>query len=89
MSSRLEKELIIVGVALLIVAAIGFYWYSLQPAPAPAAAPATASPAAPAEETALGAEIYQKSSNPVGDRIPESSAPIANPLEGAYQNPFE
>ena len=37
----------------------------------------------------LGTEIYQKSNNPVADKLPDSVAPVPNPAADAYKNPFE
>lgn len=37
----------------------------------------------------FGATLYDQSTNPVQDKIPESSAPTPNPLEAIYKNPFE
>jgi len=42
--------------------------------------------AAPAES--LGGEIYEKTQNPLQDKLPEQT-PVANPLGDAYKNPFE
>ena len=37
----------------------------------------------------LGTELYQKSNNPVADKLPDSVTPIPNPAADAYKNPFE
>lgn len=38
----------------------------------------------------LGDQIYEKTANPLQDKLPEVS-PVenANPIEGIYKNPFE
>ncbi|MBX4215468.1 hypothetical protein KW797_00770 [Candidatus Parcubacteria bacterium] len=41
------------------------------------------------DDKSLGNDIYQLSVNPLGDTLPESEAPVANPLDDAYQNPFQ
>lgn len=37
----------------------------------------------------LGATLYQKSANPLSDKLPGTVAPVANPLQGVYKNPFQ
>ncbi|MBI5733069.1 hypothetical protein HY967_03880 [Candidatus Jorgensenbacteria bacterium] len=37
----------------------------------------------------LGSQVYEKSTNPLSDKLPETIAPVPNPLENAYKNPFE
>jgi len=78
---------IIGGAALLLI--LAYLWYAMRtpslPPPPPPLPPV-------AEETAsasLGGEIYGEASNPVKGRIPDAGSPAANPIEGAYQNPFE
>lgn len=41
-----------------------------------------------AENTDLGSALYEKSQNPIKDTLPETVAPVSNPLAGLYQNPF-
>ena len=36
----------------------------------------------------LGASIYKQSNNPLSNKLPETVAPVANPLEDIYKNPF-
>lgn len=43
----------------------------------------------PTTESSLGSEIYEKASNPIGDKLPETVAPTPNPLEETYKNPFQ
>jgi hypothetical protein len=91
--------IIVVGVVLLIG---GVYWYSQRGVVVPTVAPVR--PAAPAvapeittpvteetavEEESLGAEIFKKASNPVSGEVPDAVTPVANPIEGAYDNPFQ
>lgn len=37
----------------------------------------------------LGTTLYENSQNPLNDKLPEESAPVSNPLDDAYKNPFE
>ncbi|MEK7118114.1 MAG: hypothetical protein AAB869_00720 [Patescibacteria group bacterium] len=39
-------------------------------------------------ESSLGGTLYEKASNPLGDKLPEQS-PVANPINDVYKNPFE
>ena len=36
----------------------------------------------------LGGDLYVKSQDPVGDKLPDAE-PTTNPIDGAYKNPFE
>ena len=37
----------------------------------------------------LGSEVFEKSANPLKNELPETVAPVPNPLENIYKNPFE
>jgi len=37
----------------------------------------------------LGVDLYRLSLNPLEEALPKVSVPVANPLDDAYQNPFE
>lgn len=89
------KNIIIVVVLLLLAAGFGFWYWSAREA-APPAPPGVYSP----EKAAggLGANIFEKSQNPISDKLPETNpfgADInpfekeANPLKAQYKNPFE
>ncbi len=62
---------------------------SAAPAPAASTPGASAAPtAAPAANSeSLGNQLYEKSKNPIGDKLPETN-PVPNPLDGVYKNPF-
>lgn len=78
---------LIVGAALLLLAGL-FYWYQVALKKPPQEAvqpPAGASITTPD----LGSELYEKSRNPIEGSLPETLAPVPNPLEGVYKNPFE
>lgn len=36
----------------------------------------------------LGGQIYEKAQNPLDGKL-ETETPVANPIDGAYKNPFE
>lgn len=41
-------------------------------------------------EGGLGAELFEKTEDPVSGNLPEVPvSPVVNPLEGVYTNPFE
>lgn len=83
--SKLKLPLIITIVVVLLVAVLVVVFLS-QGGPSPVVEP----PSGGAIETPdLGSNIYEKASNPVSGQLPETVAPVANPLENAYQNPFE
>jgi hypothetical protein len=42
-----------------------------------------------AEAAGFGAEVYEKTNNPVKDQLPKTAALVPNALEDAYVNPFE
>lgn len=82
-----HKPLVIVSFLLIIAAAGVFLWYVgmvTGPETEPLASPPQEEPPA-----TLGEAIYEQSSNPVKGTLPDTVAPIANPIGGAYRNPFE
>jgi flagellar basal body-associated protein FliL len=89
--SHTGRNATLIIAAALVILAVGFiyYWFFARtPVPAPEAAPAVGetAPAAPAD---LGSELYEKATNPVAGSLPETVAPVPNPVEGIYRNPFE
>ncbi|MDO8521491.1 MAG: hypothetical protein Q7S52_05245 [bacterium] len=74
---------------LVLFAAVYYMKGSVGPADyAAPEAPAVAQPAAiVSEEESLGGALYEKANNPLEDKLPEQS-PVANPIDGAYKNPF-
>ncbi len=83
-----SKTKILIAVAVLIVIAGGFYWYFLSPKRT-MPLPNIAQPTAPASQNDLGTELYEKVTNPITDKLPDTLSPVSNPLEGIYKNPFE
>ncbi len=73
------KYIISIGVIILIVGLIFFYWKKPKPEEKNESDSAKN----------LGSEIYGNISNPVQDALPETVAPIPNPIKGTYKNPFE
>lgn len=92
--------IVIIVIAIVVIAVI---WYlqqpkKIEPAPAaPAAVGAPTTPVGPVEPPAgetikspdLGTEVFKKASNPVSEKLPDTLAPVANPIENLYKNPFE
>lgn len=76
-----------VVVALLVVAGL-VYWLYTKPVapPAPLAEPPAGGALAQPD---LGSDVYEKAANPVAGELPETVAPLPNPLEEIYKNPFE
>lgn len=95
MTDRSTRNLIIIAVTTGVAAlAIGAFTIFRSSPTAPVAAPGESLPsevgAASVDlEQGLGAAIYENAANPVGDAIPEATSPVANPIDGAYKNPFE
>ncbi|MBI2033664.1 MAG: hypothetical protein HYT13_01045 [Candidatus Liptonbacteria bacterium] len=88
----MNKKLILpiaIGLILVIflIWYLGFYKKSVAPTSTGGApiGPGGASP--PANSQSLGSELYEKSKNPIGDKLPEAN-PVPNPIEGVYKNPF-
>lgn len=44
---------------------------------------------APAAKNDLGTTLYEKSQNPISNTLPKTVAPVANPLQNVYKNPFQ
>lgn len=44
---------------------------------------------ASAEVPGIGAEIYDRTANPLQDRLPDVTPNVQNPIDGMYTNPFE
>ncbi|MBI2120308.1 MAG: hypothetical protein HYT94_01640 [Parcubacteria group bacterium] len=94
---KVKKEKYIISVVVFILAILVAYLaWSVNKAPeaAPEQAPVLApiakeAPPMPETEPSLGGDIYEQTQNPVKDKIPESVAPVSNPIGGAYKNPFE
>ena len=80
------KGIIISLVVFTCLLAVGLYWEHIQPVdigPQPVHQQA--------KSQGLGADIYQKSTNPASSDIPESNAikaSVTNPFD-TYKNPFE
>lgn len=87
---------LLVGVAVIIAAGAyqlmrnaGSVGNAVIP-PIPAPAPAGTEVNIKANESEdLGTSLYQNSQNPINDKLPDNTASVPNPLEGAYKNPFE
>ena len=86
LASRSKIIAIIVG-AIIVAGVLLWYFLFFAPRPAPVAPNTAAAPEA--SSGGLGSEVYNKVSNPVGDKLPDAVAPVPNPIEGAYKNPFE
>ena len=83
---RIKAPLIITVVVLVLVIVVIIYWYLVLRSPA--APPVVETPTAEITSPDLGSELFERSSNPVSGQLPDTVAPIPNPLEGIYENPF-
>ncbi len=78
--TRMEKsrKLLILGAVLIILVGIVWYFGSMLQ-----------KEVAPEEQSAgLGSDIYGQANNPLGGKLPDTVAPVPNPIEGMYKNPF-
>ncbi len=83
-----SHSLVWIAVAVLVLLLGAGYWYFLgRGKPAAPAVPAGDSAAALSSD--LGGNLFEQASNPVQNKLPDTVTPVANPLEGAYKNPFE
>ena len=86
----MNKQTIFIAIFLVVVIAIVVAWVTFRGRGDNGVPKGTAQepPAADAPET-LGAEIFDKTRNPIKGEIGGGN-PVegANPLEGVYQNPF-
>lgn len=79
----------IISAIVILIAAAAYWYFVMRPAPnAEPAAQGTSAGTQP-ENTALGGSLYDKASNPVQDKLPGTVAPVVNPIEGIYKNPFQ
>lgn len=89
-SAPKSKLPFIITIIVVVLVAAAVYWYLVvrEPAVEPAA-PVVEPPAAePITSPDLGSELFEKSSNPISGQLPDTIAPVPNPLEGIYENPF-
>lgn len=95
-SSPFTSTTVVVGIGLLVIVVLAFLylkvWSEKSPSPVLEVIPVvqeteTTQPAS-SESESLGGEIYEKAQNPLDGKL-ETSAPVANPINDAYKNPFE
>jgi len=85
-----KNLLIIAAVVIVVVAALILWFYQTQRTTAPQGPSTAGAPPGAGEPKTLGEEIFEKSQNPVADKLQTvNPAGRANPLEGVYKNPFE
>ncbi len=90
-----EKYIISIIIFILAIAVAYLAWYvNGRPQTPPTAAPVLAPVAkevapSPEAKASLGGGIYEQAKNPIKGKIPENVSPVANPIGGAYKNPFE
>ena len=80
-----------IAVLLLLVAVIAiWYWrgsFSLQKKERPPESQNQTVKEPTAKD--LGTQLYQKSTNPLENKLPATVAPVPNPIQGVYKNPFQ
>lgn len=83
------KEIVLIAVAgLVVLAGAVALRYFQQPGitTPPVVTEEGAKPAGPAD---LGTAIFEQTANPVQGKVPEAVAPVQNPIQDIYKNPFQ
>ena len=86
----MHRQHVLVIVFILLVAAAVFYWFFVlreQAGEQAAIIPPIETPEGP-QPASLGEQLLEKAQNPIKGEVPEL-APVVNPIEGLYKNPFE
>lgn len=83
------KKILIIAVSVLALAAIVWLIFIRKPAvPGEITPEQAANQQTAAEAPGLGGQLYnQVQANP-GSKMPETVAPVPNPIQGLYTNPF-
>ncbi|MEK7664016.1 MAG: hypothetical protein AAB340_01005 [Patescibacteria group bacterium] len=82
-----RKYIVITLVVLCAVVLLLFFFISLKlRSPSQVVTP---EPKRTIEDDSLGGQIFEQSQNPIQEKLPDTN-PVknANPIEGAYTNPF-
>lgn len=78
-------KIILIIIAIIAIGALAWWFVIKKPA-------ATAEPAVPGTANqpteSLGGTIYNQASNPIDGKLPDTVAPVPNPIAGMYKNPF-
>ena len=84
--NRQMLVVVLIAVAVAVVS-LAVYYANRTPTPPPPPPPTTTPPPAAAKD--VGTELFEKASNPVTEKIPDTITPIQNPIEDLYRNPFQ
>ncbi len=81
----------VIGAILVFFGWAGKQWLGGVPEQpvSPVAQNQVAPPPPQASAPGIGAEIYSQVQNPLGDRLPDDSPQVTNPVTEMYKNPFE
>ena len=83
-----QRQMIILTVILLVLIGLFVSFYFYYPYPDQLISPINRE-TRQNTQTDLGTTLYTQSQNPLQNQLPENTAPIANPLDNTYKNPFE
>ena len=86
-----QKMFLFIGVAVILIGIAAFIFIILGSPNTPTAVTPGISPPSPAvagPNESLGGQIYEKSQNPIQDKVP-GLTPAPNPIEKACSNPFD
>lgn len=82
-----NMSLVIAAAVVILAAGFLYYWFFARTPAVPGEVETQIKEEpAPAD---LGSQIYEKAANPVAGELPDTVAPVPNPVEGIYKNPFE
>ena len=73
---------VVVPIIVVILVAGGLFWYFKfykKPVSVEKVTPAAT----------LGGQIYEQANNPIQNKLPDTVAPVPNPIQDTYKNPFQ
>ncbi len=91
-SGQSSLRIILLVIVVLVLVAVVWYlkFYQAPPKSLPITTPsASLNPAITSPTSTLGGQIYQQTQNPIQNKLPGTVAPVPNPLQKVYKNPFD
>jgi hypothetical protein len=79
----------ILAITLAIVTGATLYWFYFSKKAAPEIPVTNNDQTSYEGGVDLGTTVYEKANNPISDKLPDTLAPVANPIADIYKNPFE
>lgn len=90
----MQNKVVAIALGVVVLIVLGVLSFLVWQNYVTQVAPTTTAPTTPlTEEEAgkadLGSELYEKATNPISEKLPETVAPVPNPVQDIYKNPFE